>query len=95
MPELPVSAGTLRKLLREIARSGRGEPVLSVGGASEHAHLLRQQLLRGRAEPGAVRLGGPEGAAAYVHVLAASRATRTSLSCGVRGAPPSPRSPSR
>jgi uncharacterized protein (DUF697 family) len=67
---LPVSAGALRKLLQEIARSGSGEHVLSVGGASEHAHLLRQQLLRGRAEPGAVRLGGPEGAAAYVHGLA-------------------------
>ena len=67
---LPVSAGALRKLLQEIARSGSGEHVLSVGGASEHAHLLRQQLLRGRADPGAVRLGGPEGAAAYVHVLA-------------------------
>jgi uncharacterized protein (DUF697 family) len=70
MLELPVSAGALRKLLREIARSGKGEPVLSVGGASEQAQLLRQQLLRGRAEPGAVRLGGPDGAAAYVHVLA-------------------------
>jgi uncharacterized protein (DUF697 family) len=70
MLELPVSAGALRKLLLEIARSGRGEHVLAVGGAGEHAHLLRQQLLRGRAERGAVRLGVPEGATAYVHVLA-------------------------
>jgi len=31
--------------------------------------LLRQQLLRGRAEPEAVRLGDPEGADVYVHVL--------------------------
>jgi uncharacterized protein (DUF697 family) len=67
---LPVSAGALRKLLLEIARSGRGEQVLAVGGAGEHAHLLRQQLLRGGAEREAVRLGGPDGATAYVHVLA-------------------------
>ena len=66
----PISVGKLRKLLLEIAGSGRGEHVLTVGGTPEHAHLLRQQLLRGRAEHAAVRLGGPEGAAAYVHVLA-------------------------
>jgi uncharacterized protein (DUF697 family) len=64
-----LSAGSLRRLLLEIARSGRGEHVLAVGGAGE-AQLLRQQLLRGRAAGTAVRLGGPEGAAAYVHVLA-------------------------
>jgi hypothetical protein len=67
---LPVSAGAIRKLLREIRSSGSGEHVLAVGGASEHAPLLRQQLRRGGAEPAAVRLGEPEGADAYVHVLA-------------------------
>jgi hypothetical protein len=66
---LPVSPGRLRRLLLEIAESGRGEHPLAVGGASE-AYLLRQQLLRGRAAAAAVLLGGPEGAAAYVHVLA-------------------------
>ncbi len=66
---LPISTGALRRLLLEIARSGPGEHVLAVGGARE-AHLLRQQFLRGRAAPAAVRLGGPEGADAYVHVLA-------------------------
>jgi uncharacterized protein (DUF697 family) len=71
MRRRPVSAGALRKLLQEIARTGRGKHVLAVGGASEHASLLRQQLLRGRADREAVRLGGPEGADAYVHVLAA------------------------
>lgn len=66
---LPVSAGAIRKLLQEIESSGEGEHVLAVGGASELAPVLRQQLLRGRAEPGAVRLGDPEGADVYVHVL--------------------------
>jgi uncharacterized protein (DUF697 family) len=69
---LPVSAGAIRKLLREVAASGPGEHVLAVGGASELASELRQQLLRGRAEPGAARLGDPEGADVYVHVLAAA-----------------------
>lgn len=67
---LPVPAGAIRKLLQEIEASGGGRHVLTVGGAPGLAPLLRQQLLRGRAEPGAVRLGGPEGADVYVHVLA-------------------------
>ncbi len=67
---LPVSAGAIRKLLKEIDSSGRGEHFLAVDGLSELAPVLRQQLLRGRADPGAVRLGGPEGADVYVHVLA-------------------------
>lgn len=66
---LPVSAGAIRQLLGEIEASGRGDHVLAVGGAAEHAPVLRQQFLRGRAERGAVRLGGPEGADVYVHVL--------------------------
>jgi uncharacterized protein (DUF697 family) len=67
---LPVSAGAIRKLLAEVAASGRHEDVLAVGGATEFAPVLRQQLLRGRAEPAAVRLGDPEDADVYVHVLA-------------------------
>jgi uncharacterized protein (DUF697 family) len=54
----------------EIASSGRREHVLAVGGASELAPVLRQQFLRGGADPAAVRLGEPEGADVYVHVLA-------------------------
>jgi uncharacterized protein (DUF697 family) len=65
----PVSAGAVRKLIVEIAGSGRREHVLAVGGAAELAPVLRQQLLRGRAEPGAVLLGAPEGADVYLHVL--------------------------
>jgi uncharacterized protein (DUF697 family) len=67
---LPVSARSLRKLLREVAASGSGEHVLAVGGAPEHGPLLRQQLRRGGAAPESVRLGDPEGADAYVHVMA-------------------------
>ena len=67
---LPVSAGAIRKLLKEIAAPEPGEHVLTFGGAGELAPELRQQFLRGHAESGAVRLGDPEGADAYVHVLA-------------------------
>jgi uncharacterized protein (DUF697 family) len=70
LTRLPVSAGAVRKLLRTIESSRSGEHFLAVGGTSERAPVLRQQLLRGRAEPGAVRFGDPEGADAYVHVLA-------------------------
>jgi uncharacterized protein (DUF697 family) len=66
---LPVSAGAIRKLLTEVAVAGRREDVLAVGGTSDLAPVLRQQLLRGRAEPAAVRLGDPEDAEVYVHVL--------------------------
>jgi len=70
MPKLPVSAAALRKLFKEIAASRSSKHLLAVGGASELAPVLRQQFLRGRAEPGAVRLGDPQGADVYVHVLA-------------------------
>jgi uncharacterized protein (DUF697 family) len=69
MSRLPVSARAIGRLLKDI-EAARGDHVLAVGGASELAPELRQQFLRGRAEPDAVRLGGPEGADAYVHVLA-------------------------
>ncbi len=68
---MPVSAGAVRKLLRDVAAAGSREQVLAVGGAPGLAHLLRQQFLRGRAAPEAVRVGGPDGADMYVHVLSA------------------------
>lgn len=69
MGRLPVSAKAVGRLLRDIELA-RGDHVLAVGGTSELAPELRQQFLRGRADPAAVRLGAPEGADAYVHVLA-------------------------
>jgi uncharacterized protein (DUF697 family) len=69
MARLPVSPQAIRKLLSDFEWAD-GTAVLAVDGASELAPELRQQFLRGRAEPDAVRLGGPEGAAAYVHVFA-------------------------
>jgi uncharacterized protein (DUF697 family) len=66
----PISLAALRRLLLEIDSSGRGEHVLAIGGPSDLAPLLRQQFLRGGADPGAVQLGDPEGADVYVRVLA-------------------------
>lgn len=66
---LPASAGAIWRLLRAIESSGSGEHFLAFGGTSERGPVLRQQFLRGRAEPTAVRFGDPEEADAYVHVL--------------------------
>jgi hypothetical protein len=69
MARLPVSPQAIRKLLNDFEWGGNSA-VLAVDGATDPAPELRQQFLRGRAEPGAVRLGGPEGATAYVYVFA-------------------------
>ena len=69
MAGLPVSPLAIRKLLNDFEWAG-GEHFLAVGGAADLAPELRQQFLRGRADLDAVRLGGPKGADAYVHVLA-------------------------
>lgn len=70
MARLPVPAAAVRKLLKEIEASARSEHVLALGGSIELAAVLRRQLFRGGAHPAAVRLGDPEGADAYIHVLA-------------------------
>ncbi len=70
MAGLPVSPGGLWKLLREIETSSRRKHVLAIGGASELADVLLRELRRGGAEPAAVGLGEPAGAAVYVHALA-------------------------
>jgi uncharacterized protein (DUF697 family) len=71
-PRLPLSLAALRRLLVQVAASGEGDHVLAVGGAAELAPVLRQQFFRGAPDPGAVRLGDPEGADVYVHVLASA-----------------------
>jgi uncharacterized protein (DUF697 family) len=70
VPKSPISLAALRRLLTEIDSSGRGEHVLAIGGASDLAPFLRQQFLRGGADPASVRLGAPEGADVYVHAFA-------------------------
>jgi uncharacterized protein (DUF697 family) len=69
-PSLPLSLAALRRLMVQVVASGEGEHVLAVGGASDLAPVLRQQFFRGGADPAAVRLGDPERADVYVHVLA-------------------------
>jgi len=67
---LPLSLAALRRLMLQVSASGAGDHVLAVGGASDLAPVLRQQFLRGGADPAAVRLGDPEGSDVYVHVFA-------------------------
>ena len=69
---LPVRAGALRALLKELAVSAKDAKPLAVGGARELAPMLRRELARDAA-PGAVRDDAePKGAAAYVHVVGGS-----------------------
>jgi uncharacterized protein (DUF697 family) len=65
---LPVSLGAARSLLKELRVSAEDDRPLVVGGARELAEVLRRELVRG-GSPAAVRVGDPEGAALYVHVL--------------------------
>jgi uncharacterized protein (DUF697 family) len=64
---LPVKPLVVLGLLRELQSSAHDARPLAVGGAL--APQLVKELSRG-GRPGAVREAGPEGAAAYVHVLA-------------------------
>jgi uncharacterized protein (DUF697 family) len=73
---LPVSVGALRGLLKELQSEER-EPVV-VGGAHELARVLERELARG-GDPAAVRIGDPEGAAVYVHLVAGSAGDEAAL----------------
>jgi uncharacterized protein (DUF697 family) len=64
---LPISIGAFRKLVKELAAADKRQP-LAIGGATELAHALERELLRG-GDPSAVRVGGPAGAAVYVHIV--------------------------
>jgi uncharacterized protein (DUF697 family) len=63
--KLPVAAGALRGLLKEL-RDEERKP-LAVGGAHELGRVLERELARG-GDASAVRIGDPTGAAVYVHV---------------------------
>ncbi len=64
----PITVGVLRGLMKELRASERGERPLVVGGARELARALERALVRG-GDPTAVRVGDPEGAAAYIYVV--------------------------
>lgn len=63
--KLPVAAGALRGLFKELQEDGR-KP-LAIGGAHELARVLERDLARG-GDASAVRVGDPTGAVAYVHI---------------------------
>lgn len=63
---LPVRLAVVHGLAQEISAAARDERPLAVGGVL--AEVLQQELARG-GDPTAVRVGGPEGAALYLHVL--------------------------
>jgi uncharacterized protein (DUF697 family) len=67
MIKAPVSIGALRRLIKELQTSARDVGPLAVGGASELAAVLQRELGRD-GDPAAIRVGGPEGSAVYVHV---------------------------
>jgi uncharacterized protein (DUF697 family) len=66
---LPIRLGILRGLLKELRTASGDTRPIAIGGATELAQVLRRELARGGDES-AVRVGGPEDAAVYVHVLA-------------------------
>jgi len=63
----PVSIGGLRKLIKELDAAGRDWLPIAVGGATEIARMLEQELTRG-GDAAAVRIGSPKEAAVYVHI---------------------------
>jgi len=65
----PVALGAVRKLFKELRASERDRRPVAVGGAPALAPVVARELARG-GDPSAVRVGGPEGAALYVHVAA-------------------------
>jgi uncharacterized protein (DUF697 family) len=64
-----IRPGAVYALFKELRVAARDEGPLVVGGAPALAESLRRELARGAA-PGAVRGGSPEGAQAFVLVLA-------------------------
>jgi uncharacterized protein (DUF697 family) len=67
---LPLSLGSVRLLLADVEASSREANILALGGTPELVRALRRALLESGGDEPAVRVGGPEGATVYVHVLA-------------------------
>ena len=65
--KLPVSIGALRRLIKELQEAGDDRRPIAIGGAAELARTLERDLTRG-GDPSAVRIGGPAGAALYLHI---------------------------
>ena len=63
---LPVRIGVVRGLLKEVSTTAKDTRPIGVGGVL--ADVLRRELIRGGSAD-AVRVGPPEGAAVYVHVV--------------------------
>src|SRR5258708_35534173 len=83
---LPVSVSALRGLLKELRGSENRKPLV-IGGAHELARVLERELTRD-GDAAAVRVGDPEGAAVYVHLIAGSGEDETALKRAHRGRVP-------
>jgi uncharacterized protein (DUF697 family) len=64
----PISLGAARGLLKELRVAAEDDRPLVIGGPHQLAEVLRRELVRD-GSPGAVRIGEPDGAALYVHVI--------------------------
>jgi uncharacterized protein (DUF697 family) len=87
MPK-PLSFLSVRGLMKELESSSHADTWLALGGARELVDVLRRELLAGGGNPAAVRVGGPEGAAGYVHVVAGSEDDEAALTRAFRARVP-------
>jgi uncharacterized protein (DUF697 family) len=84
----PLSLLSVRGLLKELETSSTADTWMALGGARELAEVLRRELLADGGQPGAIRVGGPEGAAVYVHVVMGSDADEAALQRAFRARVP-------
>jgi uncharacterized protein (DUF697 family) len=78
----------IRGLLKEVESSSDADTWMALGGARELVEVLRRELLAAGGHAGAARLGGPEGAAVYVHVVAGSDDDEAALTRAFRARVP-------
>jgi uncharacterized protein (DUF697 family) len=84
----PLSFLSVRRLMKELESSSHANAWIAVGGARELVDVLRRELLADGGNPGALRVGGPEGAAVYVHVVAGSGDDEAALTRAFRARVP-------